>query len=53
MTENSGYTRDPGWHPLDLNIDPVEEPIPGRDYGPTYAEDRTSYYYWRGLRPGM
>jgi len=39
--------RDPEWRPLDLHIDRVEVPEPGRDYGMTYAHDRTAYYYWR------
>jgi hypothetical protein len=42
-----GYRREPGWRRLDLSRDVVERPTPGRDYGPTYATDRTTYYYWR------
>lgn len=39
--------RDPEWRPLDLAIDRIEVPERGRDYGMTYADDRTAYYYWR------
>jgi hypothetical protein len=35
------------WRPLDFEMDRVELPEPGRDYGMTYADDRTTYYYWR------
>ncbi|WP_350277131.1 CPCC family cysteine-rich protein [Kribbella sp. HUAS MG21] len=42
----AGHRRDPGWRPLDLAVDQVEVPEPGRDYGLTYAQDRTAYY-WR------
>ena len=41
-----GYRREPGWRPLDLSRDSIEEPTSGRDYGSTYAADRTAYYYW-------
>lgn len=39
--------RDPQWRPLDVSIDHVEVPEPGREYGMTYPDDRTAYYYWR------
>lgn len=39
--------RDAQWRPLDLGIDRIEVPEPDRDYGLTYADDRTAYYYWR------
>jgi hypothetical protein len=39
--------RDPEWRPIDENIDFIEEPIRGTDYGMTYFNDRTKYYYWR------
>jgi hypothetical protein len=39
--------RDPEWRPLDLDMDKVEVPEPERDYGMTYAKDKTAYYYWR------
>jgi hypothetical protein len=28
-------------------MDKVEVPEPERDYGMTYAKDKTAYYYWR------
>jgi hypothetical protein len=43
----SDHRRDSKWRPLDLAIDQIEVPEPGRDYGHTYARDRTAYYYWR------
>lgn len=39
--------RDPEWRPLDLDVDRVEVPEPGREYGMTYADDGMAYYYWR------
>ena len=27
--------------------DYIEVSVAGKDYGPTYASDRTAYYYWR------
>lgn len=42
-----GYRREPGWRPLDPSVDQIEDPLPGREYGPTYEADRTQYYYWR------
>lgn len=39
--------RDARWRPLDLAIDQVEVPMPGQDYGPTYSQDPTAYYFWR------
>jgi cysteine-rich CPCC protein len=39
--------RDSEWRPIDENIDVIEEPISGTDYGRTYFDDRTQYYYWR------
>jgi hypothetical protein len=39
--------RDPAWRPIDLGLDEVESPEPGKDYGLTYADDPTTYYYWR------
>jgi hypothetical protein len=43
----AGVDRDPAWRPLDPDVDHIELPERGRDYGMTYAEDRTEYYYWR------
>lgn len=45
--EELGYEQDPGWRPLDLERDQVETPVRGVEYGMTYADDRTTYYYWR------
>jgi hypothetical protein len=42
-----GRRRDPEWRPLDLATDQIEVPESGRDYGATYADDRTAYHYWR------
>jgi Cysteine-rich CPCC len=36
-----------GWRPFDPDRDAVEDRVPGRDYGMSYADDRTAYYYWR------
>lgn len=41
------YARDPEWRPLDLNVDKIEVPEEGKDYGQTYPDDRTELYYWR------
>lgn len=45
------FDRDLAWRLLDRTIDSIEEPVPGVDYGRTYADDRTVYYYWRASRP--
>lgn len=45
-----GYQREQGWRPLDPSSDDIEDPSPGRDYGSTYEQDRTRYYYWRPKR---
>ena len=42
-----GYAPDPEWRPLDLDLDEVERPSLGVDYGLTYLADHTRYYYWR------
>jgi rubrerythrin len=42
-----GFERDPAWRPLDMALDQIELPTSGVDYGRTYANDRTGYYYWR------
>ena len=39
--------RDRDWRPIDPRIDRIEIPERGRDYGTTYNEDLTTYYYWR------
>ncbi len=41
-------TREPGWRPLDVAKDNVEEPCSGIDYSESYpTEDPTVLYYWR------
>ena len=43
-----GEEREPGWRPLDLALDNVEEPQRGVKYGDSYPEsDTTVLYYWR------
>jgi hypothetical protein len=42
-----GRERDQEWRPVDPSKDYIEVSIEGRDYGSTYAWDRTAYYYWR------
>jgi hypothetical protein len=37
---------DPAWRPFDRSRDTLEEWKPGVDYGSTYVEDGTAYYYW-------
>jgi hypothetical protein len=53
---NRGDTRDPfdgekteeGWRPIDLQLDNIETPQRGQNYGETYPyEDTTLLYYWR------
>jgi hypothetical protein len=44
---NSGDIRDVDWRPLNTQIDHIEVPERGRDYGTTYNDDLTIYYYWR------
>jgi Cysteine-rich CPCC/SMI1 / KNR4 family (SUKH-1) len=54
----SEYTRPPrtdepmdaNWRPFDQNRDFIEPHVSGRDYGDTYDNDRTVYYYWHGRR---
>lgn len=36
----------PAWRLFDRSRDTIEEHRPGLDYGATYADDRTTYYYW-------
>jgi Cysteine-rich CPCC len=49
--EKAGYVRDPGWRRLDPDVDRIEIPKPGKDYGRRYADDPTAYYYWRQSDP--
>jgi hypothetical protein len=44
---NPGHDRDPAWRHINPDIDRIEVPVPGRDYGRTYAASTSSYYYWR------
>ena len=39
--------RAPGWRKLNANVDKIEVPEPGRDYGTSYPENSTELYYWR------
>jgi hypothetical protein len=39
--------RDPEWRPFDREVDTIEGRVPGKDYGMTYANDTTVYYYRR------
>jgi Cysteine-rich CPCC len=41
------FARDPTWRPIDLDVDEIEVPVDGVDYGMTYFNDPTAYYYWR------
>lgn len=41
------YSREEDWRPIDLSIDKIEEPIPGKNYGGTYPDDYAKLYYWR------
>ncbi|MEK7425862.1 MAG: CPCC family cysteine-rich protein [Actinomycetota bacterium] len=43
------YSLEPNWRPLDPSRDAIERPEPGVDYGKTYADDATVYYYWRDV----
>jgi hypothetical protein len=36
----------PSWRPFDAECDVIEERRSGFDYGTSYADDRTTYYYW-------
>lgn len=43
-----GETRDPGWRPLDPELDNPEKPGRGIGYGDSYPwPDTTVLYYWR------
>jgi hypothetical protein len=43
-----GEEREPGWRPLDLKLDNIEEPRRGIRYADSYPEqDTTVLYYWR------
>ena len=47
VIRDPGSERDPLWRPVALANDQIEMSEPGRDYGPSYADDLTAYYYWR------
>jgi hypothetical protein len=38
---------DPEWRAFDPSRDDVEDCVSGHDYGDSYHDDRTTYYYWR------
>lgn len=42
-----GVRRDPDWRPIDPDRDAIEVSQPGVDYGFSYSNDDTAYYYWR------
>jgi len=44
---NRNSIKDPIWRQINLEIDHIEEPIPGKDYGNSYPNDRTVLYYWK------
>ena len=35
-----------GWRLIDLEIDKIEDPLPGKYYGETYPRDTAILYYW-------
>ncbi len=39
--------REPQWRRIDVHADRIEELIQGKDYGCSYPEDVTEFYYWR------
>jgi len=39
--------REPQWRRIDFRVDRIEELIHGKDYGCSYPEDATEFYYWR------
>jgi hypothetical protein len=43
----AGDARDPLWRPVDPEVDSIEDPTPGRDYGRDYPADGAGLYYWR------
>jgi len=43
--------RDESWRRFRQGIDPLELPESNSDYGLTYLEDRSVYYYWRHRKP--
>jgi hypothetical protein len=45
-TAKASEQLDPAWRPFDPDADAIEEHRSGFDYGTTYADDRTAYYYW-------
>ena len=38
------FERDPTWRPIDPELDEIEVPTPGVDYGTTYPDDVTALY---------
>jgi hypothetical protein len=43
----AGRLRDSEWRLVNPEIDAIEVPEPGKEYGMTYASDPRTYYYWR------
>ena len=39
--------REPQWRRIDVRADRIEELIEGKDYGRSYPQDATEFYYWR------
>ena len=37
---------DPSWRLFDPTMDSIEGRVSGLDYGMTYSDDPTAYYYW-------
>lgn len=46
-TAGPSDVREPQWRRIDIRTDKFEEPIEGKDYGNSYPEDATEFYYWR------
>ncbi|CDO58458.1 hypothetical protein BN1012_Phect244 [Candidatus Phaeomarinobacter ectocarpi] len=38
--------REVGWRLIDLELDDIERPVSGNDYGVSYPEGERSLYYW-------
>jgi hypothetical protein len=42
-----GALREPEWRPIHEEIDNIEEPTRGVEYGMSYPADSSALYYWR------
>lgn len=40
------HQKDANWRKLDPNVDPIEKPVEGHDYGMDYPTNLTDLYYW-------